>query len=158
MERRKFVKGTLAAGVVASSGLLSTNLWAEDAAAKPEAAATEGASAFDADNLADVMKGLGAESAEMSDKLTLVAPDVAENGAVVPVSVETALEGVTKVSFVAENNAKPLSASYDLGADMLGFVATRIRMGKSGKVIVLVTAGDKMYMAEKQVKVTAGGC
>ena len=173
MQRRNFVKGTIAAGVAASTGLLSSPLWAEDAAkadaaATPEAAPAEakapaaavstGSPAFDADNLADTLKALGAEAAEVSDKITLIAPDVAENGAVVPVSIETTLEGATQFAFIAENNARPLSASFDLSPEMAGFVGIRIRMGKTGKVIALVTAGDKIYKAEKNVKVTAGGC
>ena len=148
MRRRSFVKGAISVGLVAGTGLLGSNaLWAADVTAASEA-----------DNLADVIKALGAEGAEMSDKVTLGAPDVAENGAVVPVSVDTDIEGVTGITFIAENNASPYTASYELGPDMLASVAMRIRMGKSGKIIGLVTAGDKIYMAERQVKVTAGGC
>jgi sulfur-oxidizing protein SoxY len=171
MQRRHFVKGTLAASVAASTGLLSSRLWAEDAtkeapAAAPEAeaaATTEapvstGSASFDAENLADTLKALGAEAAETSDKITLIAPDVAENGAVVPVSIETTLEGATQFAFIAENNARPLSATFDLSPEMAGFVGIRMRMGKTGKVIALVTVGDKIYKAEKNVKVTAGGC
>jgi len=172
MQRRHFVKGTLVASVAASTGLLSSRLLAEDAAkteavassdtAAPEAAAaaptSTGSPAFDAENLADLLKALGAENAEASDKITLIAPDVAENGAVVPVSIDTTLEGVTQFAFIAENNARPLSASFDMSEEMAGFVGIRMRMGKTGKVIALVTAGDKIYKAEKNVKVTAGGC
>jgi len=168
MQRRHFVKGTLAASVAASTGLLSSNLWAADAAkeapaAAPEADATEapastGSAAFDAENLADTLKALGAEAAETSSDITLIAPDVAENGAVVPVSIETTLEGATQFAFIAENNARPLSATFDLSPEMAGFVGIRMRMGKTGKVIALVMVGDKVYKAEKNVKVTAGGC
>jgi len=160
MKRRHFVKNTLVAGVAAS--FASSQLWAEEPAkpteakAAPEAAGTT--SAFDAKNVADTLKALGAEKAETSDKITLGAPDVAENGAVVPITIETTLENVTEMSIIAENNVRPLSASFELSPEIAGLVATRIRMGKSGKVIVLVTAGDKIYTSEKQVKVTAGGC
>ena len=170
MQRRNFVKGTIAASIAASTGLRSSQLLAEDAAkaepaaaAEPEAKATAaaegtGSPIFDAENLADALKALGAEAAEASDKVTLVAPDVAENGAVVPVSIETTLEGATQFAFVAENNARPVAATFDLSPEMAGFIGIRMRMGKTGKVIALVTAGDKIYKAEKNVKVTAGGC
>jgi len=170
MQRRNFVKGTIAASVAASTGLLSSQLWAADEAkaAKADGAAADakatdapestGSPAFDAENLADTLKALGAEAAEVSDKITLVAPDVAENGAVVPVSIETTLEGATQFAFIAENNARPLTATFDLSPEMAGFVGIRMRMGKTGKVIALVTVGDKTYKAEKNVKVTAGGC
>jgi sulfur-oxidizing protein SoxY len=166
MKRRHFVKNTLVAGVAAS--FASSQLWAEESAKPTEAkAASEAASttadagstsAFDAENVADTLKALGAEKAETSDKITLGAPDVAENGAVVPITIETTLENVTEMSIIAENNVRPLSASFELSPEIAGLVATRIRMGKSGKVIVLVTAGDKIYTSERQVKVTAGGC
>ncbi len=166
MKRRHFVKNTLVAGVAAS--FASSQLWAEELAksteakAAPEAVSTTAdagsASAFDAENVTDVLKALGAEKAETSDKITLGAPDVAENGAVVPITIETTLENVTEMSIIAENNVRPLSANFELSPEIAGLVATRIRMGKSGKVIVLVTAGDKIYTSERQVKVTAGGC
>lgn len=171
MQRRNFVKGTIAASIAASTGLLSSQLLAEDAAkaeaaadaAPAEAKATEAAAGtgspiFDAENLTDALKALGAEAAEVSDKITLVAPDVAENGAVVPVSIDTTLEGATQFVFIAENNARPVSATFDLSPEMAGFIGIRMRMGKTGKVIALVMAGDKIYKAEKNVKVTAGGC
>lgn len=169
MQRRNFVKGTIAASIAASTGLLSSQLLAEDAAkaapaaAEPEAKATAaaegtGSPIFDAENLEDALKALGAEAAEASDKITLIAPDVAENGAVVPVSIESTLEGATQFAFVAENNARPVAATFDLSPEMAGFIGIRMRMGKTGKVIALVTAGDKVYKAEKNVKVTAGGC
>jgi sulfur-oxidizing protein SoxY len=145
MKRRHFVKNTLVAGVAAS--FASSQLWAEDAAKPAEAAtaAAGSASAFDAENVADALKALGAENAEASDKITLGAPDVAENGAVVPITIETTLENVTEMSIIAENNVNPLSASFELSPEIAGLVSTRIRLGKSGKVIALVTVGDKIY-------------
>lgn len=158
MKRRSFVKGTLSAGatgLAVGAGLLSpTMLLAEDTAKKEaaaEAPATKEASAgFD---MATV------ESAEKSDAVKLKAPAVAENGAVVPVTVDaSSIEGATKVTLVAPNNPDPLVATFDLAEGTLAYAATRIKMGKSGTVIALVTAGDKTLKAETEVKVTIGGC
>ena len=86
------------------------------------------------------------------------APDIAENGAVVPVTVESTMKDVQSISIVAEKNALPLIASFDLGAGALPYVSTRIKMGSTMNVQALVKAGGKVYEAKKEVKVTIGGC
>ncbi|MBP6242833.1 MAG: thiosulfate oxidation carrier protein SoxY [Chromatiaceae bacterium] len=151
-KRRILLKGSLAAsaiGVAIGAGLLTPRMVL---AAWPEAA-------FNAQNLDDALKGLlGSAAHEPSDKIDLKAPDIAENGAVVPVTVETTLEGATSISLVASGNMMPLLASFELGKGTLPFISTRIKMGKTANLIALVKAGDKVYSASKEVKVTVGGC
>ncbi len=151
-KRRILLKGSLAAGAVSmaiGTGLLTPRLVL---AAWPEAA-------FSAQNLDDALKNLlGSAAHEPSDKIDLKAPDIAENGAVVPVTVETTLEGATSISLVAAGNVMPLVASFELGKGALPFISTRIKMGKTASLIALVKVGDKVYSASKEVKVTVGGC
>ena len=88
----------------------------------------------------------------------LKAPDIAENGAVVPVTVESDVEGISSISIFAAGNQMPLVASFNLGEGALGFVSTRIKMAKTADVIAVVKAGDRVMSAAKEVKVTIGGC
>ena len=85
------------------------------------------------------------------------APDIAENGAVVPVEVVTTLANVESIALLGEKNATPLIAQYSLtGFD--GFLSTRMKMGQTAHVRAVVKAGGKFYTAAKEVKVTVGGC
>ena len=101
---------------------------------------------------------LGAEAAEESGDINIKAPDIAENGSVVPITVTSGIAGSESISLIAVNNPAPLVASYELGEGTEGFVSTRIKMGKSGDVVAVVKAGGKLYSARKEVKVTIGGC
>ena len=94
----------------------------------------------------------------MSDKIKLDAPEIAENGAVVPVSVTTTLADVSSISFLVADNPNVLIASYKILAGTVPAVANRIKMAKTSNVIVDVEAGGKLYSANKEVKVTVGGC
>jgi sulfur-oxidizing protein SoxY len=86
------------------------------------------------------------------------APEIAENGAVVPISVATTLTDVTSISFLVSENPVVLVASYRIPAGTVPGVANRIKMAKTSNVIVVVEAGGKLYSATKEVKVTVGGC
>jgi sulfur-oxidizing protein SoxY len=86
------------------------------------------------------------------------APEIAENGAVVPISVTTTLADVTSISFLVSENPVALVASYKIPAGTLPNVGNRIKMAKTSNVIVVVEAGGKLYSANKEVKVTVGGC
>jgi len=99
----------------------------------------------------------GGDSPEAGD-IKIKAPDIAENGAVVPVTVSTGLENVESISILAAKNGNPLIASFNLGEGAEPFVSTRIKMGATADVIALVKAGGKLYSAKKEVKVTIGGC
>ncbi len=152
MKRRTLLKGTLAAsavGMAIGAGLLTPRAvlaaWPKDA--------------FDAKSVDAAVSGLfGSAQLEGSDKIKIKVPDIAENGSVVPVSVETDMEGVEAISIVAEKNASPLTSSYNLGPGTEPFVATRIKLGATSSVIAVVKAGGKLYSTGKEVKVTIGGC
>lgn len=152
VKRRILLKGSLAAGAVGvavSAGLLAPR---QVLAAWPD-------QAFAAKSLPDTLQALmGAGSAEESGDIKIKAPDIAENGAVVPVTISTSIEGAESIALIAINNPAPLVASYMLGESAQGFVSTRIKMGKSGDVVAVVKVGDKLYSAKKGVKVTIGGC
>jgi len=151
MQRRTFMKGTLAASGVAvavSAGLLSPRAVL---AAWPK-------SAFGAKSIPDALSGLGISNPITSKDIKIKAPDIAENGAVVPVTVKTSISGVTSISILTEKNASPLAANFNLKGSAQGMVATRIKMQKTSPVIAIVKAGGKAYKASKEVKVTIGGC
>jgi len=152
MQRRTFLQGSLAGGAVAvavGAGLLSPR---SVLAAWPEGA-------FTAKSVQDAMSGLfGSADNTASSDIKIKAPDIAENGAVVPVSVSTSIGGTSKIALIAEKNGAPLAASFNLGKGTKGFVSTRIKMGKTSDVIAIVEAGGKRYSARKNVKVTIGGC
>ena len=107
---------------------------------------------------AEAIKSLYGKTAEPSDKVKLDAPEIAENGAVVPVSVSTTLADVTSISFLVAENPVALVASYRIPAGTVPAIANRIKMAKTSNVIVVVEAGGKLYSATKNVKVTLGGC
>jgi sulfur-oxidizing protein SoxY len=114
--------------------------------------------AFKQKSEADAIKTLYGKAAEPSDKIKLDAPEIAENGAVVPVSVSTTLADVTSISFLVSENPVVLVASYKIPAGTVPVVANRIKMAKTSNVTVVVEAGGKLYSAAKEVKVTVGGC
>ena len=151
--RRLILKG---AGVLALAGLgvLSFDLPAALAAANdkyPE-------DAFKQKSEADAIKALFGKTAEASDKVKLDAPEIAENGAVVPVSVTTTLADVTSIAFLVTENPVVLVASYKIPAGTVPSVGNRIKMAKTSNVTVVVEAGGKLYSTTKEVKVTVGGC
>jgi sulfur-oxidizing protein SoxY len=151
-KRRTFIKGAGAAGTVAvavAAGLLKPT----------EVLAAEwNKAAFDAKGMPDALKVLNATGSADSKDITIKAPDIAENGAVVPVEVTSKIAGTSSIALLVEKNANPLTANFDLtnGAD--GYVSTRIKMGQTSNVRVVVKAGGKSYTAVKEVKVTIGGC
>jgi len=106
----------------------------------------------------DAIRGLYGKTAEASDKVKLDAPEIAENGAVVPISVTTTLANVTSISFFASENPNALAASYIIPEGTLPAVANRLKLAKTCNVIAIVESGGKLYSATKEVKVTVGGC
>ena len=146
MRRRGFMTGVMAAAV----GVLLAPVRA--LAARPE-------QAFKADKLDAVLEAMhGSTQVTESGDITIKAPDIAENGAVVPVTVEFNVSGAETVSIIAEENPNPLAASFTLTESSGNTVSTRIKMGKTSKVHAVVKAGGKLYGASKEVKVTIGGC
>ena len=120
-------------------------------AARPDAA-------FDADNAAGAIADLFDGPITEGDQVTLKIPDIAENGAVVPVTVSTELADVESISIVVENNPTPLAALYELSSQSVPEVSMRIKMGETSRVRAIVKAGGKLYSSSKEVKVTIGGC
>jgi sulfur-oxidizing protein SoxY len=93
-----------------------------------------------------------------SDKVKLKAPCIAENGAVVPVTISSTMDNVKSMSLFVEHNPSPLVTSFNLGKGSVASVSVRIRMGKTSDIIALVEADGKLYRTKKAVKVTIGGC
>jgi sulfur-oxidizing protein SoxY len=114
--------------------------------------------AFDADSAEGVIEGLFDGPIIESDKVMLKIPDIAENGAVVPVSVSTDLANVESISVVVLNNPTPLAAVFEMSPQSVPDISVRIKMGESSLVQVIVKADGKLYSRSKEVKVTIGGC
>ena len=116
-------------------------------------------SAFEAKSVADAIKALaGSNNAMDSKDISIEAPDIAENGAVVSVTVKTKLPKTEQISVLVPENTSPLCASYLMTEDTDSFVTSRIKMRKTSDVVALVKADGKLLTAKKPVKVTLGGC
>ena len=143
--------GANVAGLLLSLGLLP-------GAARAQAAGFNRA-AFDAKNLAEVLKALGAGAPTESKDISLQAPDIAENGSVVPLGASTGLAGVKRMLFLVEKNPSALAAAFDLSEGIDANVSTRVKMGQTSNVYaVAFTADNRVLFAQKEVKVTLGGC
>lgn len=114
--------------------------------------------AFDSKTLADTYKAMGADGVKESGDVQILASDIAENGAVVPLQAVSKLPNTTQIAFLVEKNPNMLAASFDITPDMVADVTTRIKMGQTSNVIALVKADGKFYTATKEIKVTLGGC
>jgi sulfur-oxidizing protein SoxY len=150
--RRTLLKGGCAAGVVAfaaSAGLLVPGR---------ALAAQWNKAAFESKSVADALKGLGAAGVTDSKEILIKAPDIAENGTVVPVEVTSLIAGTQSISILGEKNPLPLLAVFEFAEGAQGYVSTRIKLGQTSNVRVVVKAGGKYYNAAKEIKVTIGGC
>ena len=151
--RRTILKGAVAGGL-AGFGLGAFPFPAfADADAKDWPA-----DAFKVKSEADALKALYGKSAEASDKVSLDAPEIAENGAVVPIAVASTLPNVTGIAILVLENPNVLAAAYKLPAGTQASVSNRLKMAKTTKVLAVVESGGKLYSATKEVKVTVGGC
>jgi len=146
--RRETLKQSLAvAGLLGATGLF------------PQYALAFNKPAFDAKTIADALKAYGAAAPAESKDVTLTAPDIAENGAVVPVAAATTLPGIKSILLLVEKNPNALSAKFDVSDAVEANFATRVKMGQTSDVYaVAVTADGKAFYAKKEVKVTLGGC
>ena len=148
--RRAVVKAAAALGVLAAFGA---------ALLRPRPAlAARNQSAFEAKSAADAMKALGITNAEESKDIVIRAPDIAENGAVVPIDVTSNIPGTTSISVFIEKNPFPYTGTFDFAAGSVPFVHLRAKMGETSPVRVVAAAGGKDYTTAKEVKVTIGGC
>jgi sulfur-oxidizing protein SoxY len=135
------------AALLASAGLLPTQAHAFTKAA------------FDAKTVPDALKALGAGTPVESKDVQLTTPDIAENGAVVPVAASTALPGVKRLLFLVEKNPNTLAGWFELSDGVEASVSTRIKMAETSRVYAVATTADnRVLFAQKQVKVTLGGC
>ena len=114
--------------------------------------------AFESKAFADALKNLGANNISESRDITITAPDIAENGAVVPVAVTSKIPNTQTIAILAEKNPFPLAASFDLSGGGEAYVSVRLKMGQTSNVHAVVKADGKYYSALKEVKVTIGGC
>ncbi len=151
IQRRNVLKGAGAASAVSvamAAGLL-----------KPGTvfAAEWNKAVFDSRDLGSVMSAVGGAGAAAGD-ISVKAPDIAENGAVVPVEITSNIAGTESIIIIGEKNTMPMLAQFDLSNGAQGYVSTRIKMGATSNVRAVVKAGGKMYTAAKEVKVTIGGC
>ncbi|MBP7493557.1 MAG: thiosulfate oxidation carrier protein SoxY [Rhodoferax sp.] len=115
--------------------------------------------AFDAKTMADLMKSLGGGTPAESKDVTITGPDIAENGAVVPVGASTTLPGVKRLLLLVEKNPAMLSAMFDVTDAVDANFLTRVKMGQSSNVFAVAMMADgKVLYAVKEIKVTLGGC
>jgi sulfur-oxidizing protein SoxY len=114
--------------------------------------------AFGGKTLQETLKALGAESAASSKDIALTTPDIAENGAVVPVAVQSNIPNTQAIVILIEKNPNPLAASFDIPQGTEPVVGTRVKMGQTSNVYAVVKADGKFYSMVKEVKVTLGGC
>ncbi|MGZ8155672.1 MAG: thiosulfate oxidation carrier protein SoxY [Burkholderiales bacterium] len=147
--RRRFLAVAGGAGALAVSGLLKPGR--ADAAVWNKAG-------FESKALADALRNLGAANAAESRDIAITAPDIAENGAVVPVAITSKIPNTQSISILAEKNPFPLAATFDLANGADPYASVRLKLGQTSNVRAIVKADGKFYTAVKEVKVTVGGC
>ncbi len=147
--RRSVVKGISAAGALAAAaGLLGP----------VRALAAWNKGAFEAKSTLDAMRALGMSGAQDSKDILITAPDIAENGVMVPIDITSSIPGTTAIAVFIEKNPFPYTATFDVSQGAMPYVHLRVKIGESSPVRVVVAAGGKHFTAAKEVKVTIGGC
>jgi sulfur-oxidizing protein SoxY len=149
--RRVVLKGAGATGALAAAlaaGLLKPG----------PALAAWNKGAFEAKTIADALKALGMANATESKDIQIRAPEIAENGAVVPIDITSNIPGTTSISVFIEKNPFPYTGTFDVSQGALPFVHLRVKIGESSPVRVVVAAGGKYFTTAQEVKVTIGGC
>jgi len=127
----------------------------------PETAAAQAwnKNAFEAKTMDETMKAIGGGAPAQSRDIAFVStPDIAENGAVVPIGITSSIPKTESIAILIEKNPNMLAASFDIPAGTDPSVGTRVKMGQSSNVYALVKADGKYYVAAKEIKVTLGGC
>jgi sulfur-oxidizing protein SoxY len=148
-QRRRFLVVTGGAGAAVLSG------WLPPLSAH---AATWNKDGFESKALADALKSLGAANAAESRDISITAPDIAENGAVVPMAIQSKIPNTQSISILAEKNPFPLAATFDMANGAEPYASVRLKLGQTTHVRAIVKADGKVYTASKEVKVTVGGC
>jgi len=152
IKRRVILKGTIASGAIGlslTSGLITPNM---------AFAASWPANVFNKTNLNDALSSLGVRELAITNDILIKAPDLAEHGAVVPITVETAIPAIEKISLLVDKNPNPLVSTFELTQKCRGYISTRIKMKESSNIIAVVQAGGKFYSNRKVVDVAIGGC
>ena len=117
------------------------------------------AAAFDAKTVADVMKALGGSAPTLSSEISVQGPDIAENGAVVPFGASTQLSGVKRILLMVEKNPNTMSAMFEPSDMVEPSISTRVKVGQSSNLFAVAMMNDgRVLYAQKEVKVTLGGC
>lgn len=155
INRREMLKAGSGATVMAlavSAGLLRP----EEAFAQ----ATWNKAAFETKSFADTLKALGGATATENPGVRFASPtpDIAENGALVPITVTSSLPKTESIAILVEKNPNALAANFNVLAGMDPFISTRVKMGQTSDIYALVKADGRYYYAKKEVKVTIGGC
>lgn len=151
--RRELLKTGSGTGLLA---LLAVAGWL-----KPDAAYAQAwnKAAFETHNMAETMKALGGgEPAQSKDIVFFQTPDIAENGAVVPIGIASNIPKTDSIAILIEKNPNMLAATFDIPAGTEPTISTRVKMGQTSNIYALVKADGKYYFASKEVKVTLGGC
>ena len=144
--RRLFISGGLAlAALTALPRALLAAAWPEKAFSSPVAS----------EAMIDL---LGTDKTIPSDQITMKAPEIAENGAVVPIRIRTTLENVESISIIVEKNPRPLAATVEILPGTLPEFSSRIKMRETSQVLVVVKTDSGLYSTSKEIKVTIGGC
>jgi sulfur-oxidizing protein SoxY len=148
LQRRGLLKGAGALGALVLAGLL-----------KPLAAlAAWNKDAFASKSANDALKSLNTAATEPTNDIVIEAPQIAENGAVVPIEVTSNVPGTTAIAVLVEKNPYPLVAKFDFMEGALPYVKLNAKMGETSDVRIVATANGKHYAATKEIKVTIGGC
>jgi sulfur-oxidizing protein SoxY len=146
--REMLARSAAVAALLASAGVLPAH-----------AQAAWNKAAFDAKKIDDVIKALGIAKPVESAEITFTAPDIAENGAVVPIAASTTLAGVKRIAFLIEKNPTTLAGVFEFSDAVETSVSTRVKMAQTSNVLAVAITGDgKVLFAQKEVKVTLGGC
>jgi sulfur-oxidizing protein SoxY len=151
MNRREVLKA--GGGAAVYTALASMGFFA----ANPAMAAWNKA-AFETKSIADTLKVLGVSGTANSADVVITSPDIAENGAVVPVGVASKIAKTEMIAVMVEKNPSMMAGMYEFGPNAEADISMRVKMGQSSDVYALVKADGKFYMTKKEVKVTLGGC
>jgi sulfur-oxidizing protein SoxY len=150
--RRTVLKGAGASGVLA--GLLATGML------RPTLAYADdwNKAAFEAKELDAALKAIGGDGAAANNALVMKAPEIAENGAVVPVDVTSNIPNTTLIAILVKKNPFPLSAQFEFSNGAVGDVSVRLKVAETSVIQAIAKADGKVYSTQKEVKVTVGGC
>lgn len=114
--------------------------------------------AFGASSAAEALKGIGASNASPSSEILIEAPEIAENGAVVPIEIASKVPGTGSIAVLVDKNPFPLVGKFDFLEGAVPFVKLNVKMGETSEVRVIAQSGGRSYVATREIKVTIGGC